>query len=103
MDEVLIQIAKVAPVIAVLVIALRYFLRKEKLYQKQIKDLNDEIRQSEKDNLDILDKLANVIEKLSNNVVDNRDKVLKEIIVLKEYITLKLDNLKDDTKKEENK
>lgn len=87
MEEVLIQIAKIAPVIAVLVIALRYFLKKEKIYQKQIKDLNEEVRSIEKENLIMINKLADALDKIS----DTNENVHKELQLLKEIIKIKLD------------
>lgn len=87
MEEVLIQIAKIAPVVAVLVIALRYFLKKEKIYQKQIKDLNEEVRSIEKENLIMINKLADALDKIS----DTNENVHKELQLLKEIIKIKLD------------
>ena len=101
MIEILEEIAKQSPVISLLVCIVIYFYRKEKHYKSEItkdkndceeiiQNLNNEIRNIERENLLMLNKLANSLDQLAinNNTFHN------EIDSLKEFITLKIESLK---------
>lgn len=89
-----------SPIIALLIAIILYLMKQNSLYkidiakerQKSddiITSLNAEIRQSEKDNLGMLSKLTDSLDKLSNN-----NKLFhQELRGLKEYIQLKLENI----------
>jgi len=91
MEQLLIELSRLGPVVTILVVAIIYFLRKEKGYKLEITELNKEIKDNEKESLLLINRLANTLDKLSTNKED----VVKEIASLKEFITLKLEKLKD--------
>lgn len=64
MDVLLMKLAELGPIIALLVIAIYYFLKKESEYKKQISDLNLELRATEKENLTVLYKVLAYLKKL---------------------------------------
>jgi hypothetical protein len=85
--EFLTDLIKIVPVIGAMVIAIRYFYKREKMKEKEIRELYKEIRDMERDNLKIIDKLADAIDGLSSS----NEKVHFEISGLKDYIKIKLD------------
>lgn len=101
MIEILIEIAKLSPIIGILIVAIIYFYKKEKAYKKEISDeksacdikiatLNKELRENERENLNMMSKLASSLDKIAvNNTMFHQ-----EIQSLKEYIGLKIDALK---------
>lgn len=106
MIEILIELAKISPVIAVLVVAIIYFIRKENknnkvneelrseisTLNKESRELNKEIRETEKENLKVFIKLTNAIESLSVNT----DNMSKEMVELKHFIELKIQEIKNN-------
>jgi len=100
--EIGMELVKISPIVAVLVGGIIYLYRAVKSYKKELKeerekcdekieDLNKELRETEKENLMLFNKLADSLDKManSNKVVHNEIKNLKEII------SIKLDNLRD--------
>lgn len=94
MDELLMSLAKLAPVIAVLVIAVYYFLNKEKGYKQEIAELNLELRKSEREALELMSKLTTTLDKMFDSDSRNKQEILVELRLLKETLTAKIDNLK---------
>ncbi len=92
--DVIFMAAKVAPVIAVLWLAIRYFLKKEKGYQKQIVDLQTELRSSEKDNLQVLNRMTSVLDRLIENSSEDRAMIIEEIKRIHKDISKKIDSIK---------
>lgn len=101
MIEILIEIAKLSPIIGILIVAIIYFYRKEKSYKLEIINektscdakiaaLNKELRENEKENLEMMSKLASSLDKIATN----NTMFHQEIQSLKEYIGLKIDALK---------
>ena len=104
--EILIELAKLSPIIAILVVGLIYFYKKEKAYKKEISDnkdkhdeqiseLNKELRDNEKDNLQMISKLADSLDKISNVMNTDNKLIRQEISNLKDIIQIKIDSLKD--------
>ncbi len=102
MLEILTELAKLSPIIALLIVGLIYFYRKESAYKKELKEeretcdvrldeLNKELRDNEKQNLEMIGKLANALEKLSDSTQD----ISKELVDLKHCVELKLEELKN--------
>ena len=87
MEAILIGIMKLGPVVALLIFAIRYFYKKEKDAINDIKELNAEIRAIDRDNLEIISKLADAIDNMS----DSSDNVHREIKELKDYIKEKIE------------
>lgn len=100
--KIITDLSKLAPIIGVLLLGLIYFIRKEYTTgktiriervnnQKRIDLLNKEIRSNEKDNLEMLNKLADALDKISvstNNVSD-------ELRDFKNELRIKLSELKN--------
>jgi len=102
MLEILMDLAKLSPIIGLLIVVIIYFYKKEKSNRKEmlgerdkcdlkIKELNKELRNNEKENLQMIGKLADAFDKIST---DNK-LVRGEIRSLKEYIQIKIDSLKN--------
>ena len=92
--EIIFGVAKIAPVIAVLWLAVRYFLKKEKGYQKQINDLQSELRSSEKENLQVLNRMTSVLDRLIENSTEDRAMIIDEIKRIHKDISKKIDSIK---------
>lgn len=100
--EILMELAKLSPIIALLVGGIIYLYRGIRSYKKELREerekcekkienLNKELRNNERENLKMIGKLCDSLDKISNSnkIVHNEIKNLKEII------SIKLDNLKD--------
>lgn len=108
-EELLLSLAKLSPIFALLVVAIYYFYKKERYLTKQLNEerqachndianLNKEMRDNERENLVIISKLSDVIDKLYD---DNKDQheVIKQQIKdemrdIKELIKDKINELK---------
>jgi len=89
MFEILTEVAKIGPVVAILIVAIWYFIKKEKKYQQEIKDLNQSIRDNEKESLGMINKLADALDRIA----DAKGDIHTEIVRLKEFISLKLEKI----------
>lgn len=94
MIEILMSLAKLGSVVALLVVALLYFLKKEKGYKAEIAELNKEFRQSQKDTLTLLSKLTNALDKVGD---DNKD-IHKELLDIRILIIEKLNSYNNGKK-----
>lgn len=94
MDQILLGLAKLTPVIGVLVAGIYYFFHKENKYVEQIKELNKELRTNERDTLDIISKLTVTLDKLVENDSVNKNEIINEFKNLREIITTKIDSIK---------
>lgn len=68
-----------------------------RLYKKEqeVTELNNYIRENDKENLKTLNDVNNTLDKVLENQKNSNDSVGKEIQNTKEYIGLKIDNLAD--------
>ncbi len=94
--DVLITSSKIAPVIAVLWLAVRYFLKKEKVYQAKINDLQTELRANEKESLQTLNKLTGVLDKLITNSAEDKKEILAELSSIHRDLNKKLNDIKKE-------
>lgn len=94
MDQILLGLAKLAPVIATLVAGIYYFLNKEKKYIAQIEKLQEELRINEKETLKLIQSLTVTMDKVIHSENDTRVEVLNEIKILKETIVGRIESLK---------
>ena len=78
-----------APVIGLLIVGIYYFMKKEGKYQEEIKELNQVIRDNEKESLTMFSKLAIALDRIS----DSKGEIHQEIVALKEFISIKLDQI----------
>jgi hypothetical protein len=84
-------LAEQGALITLFVLICWYLVRQIGKREKEVTDLNDYIRESEKENLQVLNDVNNTLDKVLENQKHSNDMVIKEIENLKEYITLKLD------------
>lgn len=94
MTEILATLAKLAPVVAVLVAGIYYFFTKEKKYVMQIEALNKELRDNERGTLEIISKLTVTLDKLVENDSTSKTEIVNEIKTLREIIITKIDAIK---------
>lgn len=88
---------KLSPIIGLLLIAIGYLVwnlkkKEDKITQKEkeLKELNDYIRNNETENLRILERVNNTLDKVCENQKVGDNSVIKEIDNLKQLILLKL-------------
>lgn len=99
--SILKDIGKMTPVFGMLILAILYFYRSEREHKEDMKtertnnqtridELNLEIRENEKANIETLTKLADALDKLSTSTTD----ISKEMKELKHELSIKLMELK---------
>jgi len=104
-EEILIGIAKLSPVFALLIVAIYYLYKEKNSISKELKDerdkchtqisnLNKEIRDNEKENINIISKLSDVMDKMSEKIEDNHDDIKDQLRDVKELIKDKINELK---------
>ena len=95
---------KLSPIIGLLIIAINYLVYNIKQKDKaladkdlkleakdnELKELNKSIRDNEADNIQMMERMSNMLDKLSDNQRVSDDKVLKEIENLKQLLFLHL-------------
>lgn len=96
MEDLLFELAKIGPVVAVLVAAVFYFYKREKSKDEQIQKLHDELRESEKENLTALHKLLAYLEKSDITEDSNHKELLNEIKSMRSSIEDKLKLLNNE-------
>jgi len=94
MITLLMKLAQLAPVISLLVVAVIYFLKREKKYSIQISSLHKELREQDKSNLTALLKVTTVLDKVLDNSKVETDKIINDITEMRKSIEEKLNNLK---------
>jgi len=92
--DILLATSKVAPVVAVLWLAVRFFMKRDKESQTKINELQDELRKNERDSLNVMNRLTSVLDKLIENSASDKEDILKEISSLHKDITKKLSEIK---------
>lgn len=93
-EDLIMNIAQYGIAFTVLVLSIYYFLGKEKKYQKQIEDLNQQLRQNEKESLELMVKLAATMDKFIDNDTRNKEDVLRELKSLEKVLITRIDALK---------
>ncbi len=90
-DKMLEKLAEQGPVVTIAILVCIYFYKQVNKKEKEIDTLNGYIRESDKENLQILNDVNNTLDKVLENQKHSNEIVIKEIENLKEYISLKLD------------
>lgn len=107
--EFLQSLFKLSPLIGVLVLAIWYFYRKEQTLdaelniekeqcRKELASLNAEMRLNEKQNIIIITKLSDVVEKMIETTDRNFDDLTEDISDLRDMIKEKLSDIKNGQK-----
>lgn len=92
--DILLATSKVAPVVAVLWLGIRFFMKRDKESQTKINELQDELRKNERDSLTVMNRLTSVLDKLIENSAADKEDILKEISLLHKDISRKLSEIK---------
>jgi len=122
MNEVFYEIAKLGIVFSIMCVIIYYLYHREKKLLKELKEVRDEntilsqkcsncpkqakltseifdlnkiLRESEKDNLVIISKLSDVIDKISDKLDFNHEYIKEHLISIKELIKDKMDEIKN--------
>lgn len=90
--SILSDLAKLSPLIAILIAIIIYLVWKMEKREKEIVSLNEYIRDNDKENLQILSNLNNTLDKVIEKQKESNDSVIKQIENLKDYINLKFKN-----------
>lgn len=99
------SIVKLSPIFGVLVVIIYYLYTEKKVLKKEldverdkchsdIAALNREIRDNEKENITIISKLSDVLDKMSDRINSNHDDVKEQLKDLKSMIFDKINELK---------
>lgn len=91
-------IAKAGGLFAALAAGIMYFYNKESKYITQIQELNKELRDTEKETLQIISKLTITLDKVVENDKSGKDELIKEIQNLRDIIIIKIDKLDTNAK-----
>ena len=93
--DLLTQVAQGGIAFAVLVSAILYFLNREKKKDKEIEDLNTLLRDVEKENLTVLYKVLNYLEKAQEKDNSNFSELKRDIDEMRKSIESKLNSIKN--------
>jgi len=89
--EILEQLITLGPVVTVLVAVIYYLMKKLKQVEESLTILNKNTRDSEKENILLLDSLSHALDKLTEKDETNTDKLLTELRNLRDLILAKLE------------
>lgn len=89
-DTIIQKLAEQGPVVSIAMLVCLYFYKQVNKKEKEIETLNGYIRDSDKENLQILNDVNNTLDKVLENQKHSNEMVIKEIEYLKEYISLKM-------------
>lgn len=90
-ESILINLAHQGPIVGVCILVCIYFYKQIGKKEKEVESLNEYIRNSDKENLQILNDVNNTLDKVLENQKHSNEMVIREIENLKEYISLRLD------------
>lgn len=103
--DVLLALSKIAPVVAVLWLGIKFFIKKNTeyenkideqatKYQSKIDELQVELRNNEKESLQVMNRLTGVLDKLLENSAEDKKEILAEIASIHKDLTKKLNDIK---------
>jgi len=93
-DSLIQQIAQGGVAFSVMLLAIIYFVNREKKKDKEIENLNKTIREIEKENLKALYSVLNYLEKSSDKYDNSFIQLKNDIDVMRQSIENKIENLK---------
>ena len=91
-DETLETLISLGPVVSILISIIVYLYKKLTKTEEDITKLNDYIRESDKSNIIILDKITHTLDKIGDKEENNTSKVLSELRALRDAIIIRLEN-----------
>ncbi len=77
--NILSELATIGPIVALLIAAIIYFLKRENKKDVEIEELQEQLRESEKENLTALYKTTALFEKFTSTEEHNYQMLLKEL------------------------
>ncbi len=86
MEELLFSIAKMSPIVAILVYALYWLQKRVEKKEEEITALNSQLRESEKTALEAFNKISDVLKSVSTDQTMSNKEVLNELKNLKEWL-----------------
>lgn len=89
-DKMIEKLAEQGPIVTIAILVCLYFYKQLGKKEKEIETLNGYVRESDKENLQILNEVNNTLDKVLENQKQSNQMVIKEIENLKEYISLKM-------------
>jgi len=89
--EILDQLITLGPVVSILVAIIYYLMKKLKTAEESLSELNKNTRDSEKENILLLDSLSHALDKLSEKENNSTEKVITELRNLRDLIMAKLE------------
>jgi preprotein translocase subunit YajC len=93
MNELLLNLAQLGPIVALLIVAILYFLKREQKKDLEIEALHKELRENEKESLTALLKLSALIDKMLDADATKNKLLIVEIQAMKLSIEAKIDAL----------
>lgn len=106
-EEILTGIAKLSPIFALMVLVIYYLYKEKKSLKDELNEertkchadisaLNKEMRDNERENINIISKLSDVIDKMSDKIDDHHDDIKEQMRDIKELIKEKINELKNN-------
>ena len=92
--EILDTLLALGPVVSILIAVILYLHKKLKASEEEVKELHKGTRDSDKQNIIILESLSNALDKLSEKENNSTDKIITELRSLRDLILAKLENKK---------
>ncbi len=83
---------KLGPVVTILVAVVVYLYKKLGKREEEVKKLNEYIRESDKENIRILDKISHTLDRVIDREESNTDKVLTELRNLRDALLTRIEN-----------
>lgn len=90
MQEILLNIAQLSPVIGILVYILYYFKNKVDTKEQELKELNEVLRNTEKENAKTLADVYKTLNEMLNDVESSSRDMTNELKTLKEWLKEKI-------------
>lgn len=90
-SELLDQIITLGPVVTILVAVIYYLIKKLNVAEENLTKLNKNTRDSEKENIILLDSLSHTLDRLLDREDASTEKVINEIRNLRDLIISKLE------------
>lgn len=86
MEEILLGLAKISPIVAILIYVMWYLKSRLETKESEIKELNTQLRESEKSAIEAFNKISDVIKTMSMDQTMSNKEVVSELKNLKEWL-----------------
>ena len=86
MEEILLGLAKLSPIVAILVYMMYWLKTRVESKEEEIKQLNAQLRESERSALEAFNKISDVLKTMSMDQTMSNKEVVTELKNLKEWL-----------------